>query len=503
MKWLSLLAFCSALWSPLLGADYRSEIKYPVAVIDASPTIAGTPSVFAIQAAGEGRAALAWIESQSETSRSFAILVSVYSAESGRWSEPRRLDPAGELPPKAGSAELAFAVKDEKHWALAWTASSEDGSVGQGVAVAVSDDEGATWSAPRFLSLPSFAASSPSLCWSGEEGWKCVWLQRSPGALSPSPALCPLDWTSPVSFPGVRACDLGGLSFVHFPDGTELVSYRGIEADGTGDPWLLRRWDASWEETRRLGREGWKTAAPSSGDVRLALLPPRVAAAWYTEADGEARILATSSPDAGLRWTSVVRADLGHPTGAPDLLFLPDRSQLVLWVESKGDDESEPAGLYLRRYAPNGSTIAPALLERLGDRRLSGSPRLCLLSNREGADAELLAAFHVSASKPELRTLRLKLPPRGQIEEYDRSCNCGPSDQPGFSVRGRVVSASAAQGLLRLSHDAVPGILRKGELEAHADPAVVRAAKEGRGLLGRLERRQGEWWLSDVRLYAN
>lgn len=501
MKWLP-VAFCFLAGLALpCAASYRSEIKFPVQVRDLGLPGPNSASAFALQSAGEGRVALAWLE-RSERDGSLALFVSVYGSSEARWSKPVKLATGEARLPAKARAEIAFSAGEGANWAVAWTASVEGAEPRTAVFASLSRDGGRTWGEPQRVSSSSTEAKSPSLFWSAEEGWRAAWLERAASAQSFSPAVGALASGASKTFGEVAAGAEGACSLLVFPDGTELLSYRGLASDGSSDPWMLRRWESLWEEPRRLGREGWKVSGQQPGPVSLSSSAPRVAAAWYTASDGEPRILTSSSPDAGQRWTSVARVDLGHPVGDPALLQLSDRSQLVAWAEGPGDDDSQPAALYLRRYAPNGGSIAPALLERLEARSLAGAPSLCLFASGANA-AELCVAFRYEGQGGGLRVLRLSLPSRAQVEEYDRSCNCGPSDQPGFSIRGRVLSSSVSGKVLRFGHDAVPGILRKGELEATVEPVVAEAAKPGRGILGRLEWREGRWFLSDVRLYAN
>jgi len=82
-------------------------------------------------------------------------------------------------------------------------------------------------------------------------------------------------------------------------------------------------------------------------------------------------------------------------------------------------------------------------------------------------------------------------------------CHCNdksPEKLRGFAFKGRVVAVLAASGEVRVAFGEIPGALPAGTREFKAEPAVLAALQPGRGILARIEQRNGEWWLFDVRL---
>jgi hypothetical protein len=241
-----------------------------------------------------------------------------------------------------------------------------------------------------------------------------------------------------------------------FPDGTRLLVSRELLPDG-GTGLVQRRSPPGSAEAERSPVVGdhWDAWVSACGGLRLAHLAPRVSLAWHGALDGDEAVFLAQSPDAGLRWQLPLRVDLGHPLGEPDLVLAQDASALLCWREGPGDDASQPAGLYFRRYASNGATTLPTLVatERLGV--ASGAPRLALLQDSPASPP--LALILVPGAQG-LRTLLLTLPSRAELVEADRSCQCAEEPGAGFQLRAEVLGADPKSRQLVVSHGGIPGL---------------------------------------------
>jgi hypothetical protein len=225
--------------------------------------------------------------------------------------------------------------------------------------------------------------------------------------------------------------------------------------------------------------------------------------AWFTASDDEPRVLVSTSPDAGTLWTMAQRADLGHPAGRVDTLLLRDGSQYVLWLEDRGEDDSQPAGIYLRRYNGFGGSMIPARLAPEGPAQVSGAPRLALVKDDDvSGPAQLLLVYTQAGPPARVRTLLATLPSTAELMEMDSDCACSAGKEivAGYAVKGRVLAVDAEGRRLQVQHGPIPGLMRAGELAVRVAPTVAAAVQPGRGFLARLEKRGGEWWIFDVRL---
>jgi len=332
------------------------------------------------------------------------------------------------------------------------------------------------------------------------------------GSLSPSCWISCPEGQSHAAFAVPEALVQG----LRFPDGSRVVLFRG--GKGSSDLDLMERHftqDGVWSEARRIGREGWvageaREATLATGTVlRLPAEPvphfsvshsaPRASVAWYTAGDDEPRVLVSQTPDAGLRWSSGMRADLGAPEGRLATQMFSDGTLLLLWLElPQGDDPSLPGGLYLRRIAPNGGSTTPALIALVEASAIEGNPRLVLEREVDSCTGTVLVSYR---GKDKVRHLRVTLPDKAALLEIDQNCRCGPAPEPGVPARLRIQSFTTALDQAEVTHRGIPGLLRSGSLRVVLEPALARTLSVGDEVLGRLQR-QGEGWrlVSSVRL---
>jgi hypothetical protein len=101
-----------------------------------------------------------------------------------------------------------------------------------------------------------------------------------------------------------------------------------------------------------------------------------------------------------------------------------------------------------------------------------------------------------ASTTPNSRTASASLPPA-------KDCHCdddSPGNRHGFAFKGRIVAVLAEQGQLRITFGEIPDAMPAGTREFKTAPEVLAAVQPGRDILGRIELRNGEWWLFDVRL---
>ncbi len=369
-----------------------------------------------------------------------------------------------------------------------------------------SADNGVTWGEPQPLSRESESTAFPSLRALPDGTLLAAWLDgRGKKAMGDPEKLYArlLGRSGPDMLIDPKVCECCQTTLTGFPDGSVLLAYRGRTDEELRDIMAARYIDGQWEAPARLSRDRWKIAACPINGPHVDSDGPRVSAAWFTAADNEPRVLVASSPDAGGLYTMPSRVDLGHPLGRVDTLILRGGAQLVSWLEGPGDDASQPAGLYLRRYASFGATLAPARLAAApAQAAISGFPHLALAKDFDDTPAQVVVAFTRDGENTQVETLLVTLPDAAVLAAADSSCGCSPSGEEliGYPIRGKITVVSTARNSLRLQHVALPGVLRGGEREFKAAPNVIAALQAGREILGRVEQRSGEWWIFDVRL---
>lgn len=151
------------------------------------------------------------------------------------------------------------------------------------------------------------------------------------------------------------------------------VAYRDRTAGEVRDTWLTSRRDGRWTQPAALSDEGWEiTACPVNGPM-LAARGDRVVAAWFTAADGNARVRAAFSRDGGDSFDAPVDMDAGKALGRVATLWLDDGSALVSWLAAVDGGEAE---IRMKRLHPDDGSSPHIVVARSAAARASGFPRI-------------------------------------------------------------------------------------------------------------------------------
>ncbi len=292
-------------------------------------------------------------------------------------------------------------------------------------------------------------------------------------------------------------CDCCPPSLTAFPDGSALVAYRGRTSAEVRDIRVARFRGRTWDEPQPLGADNWRIEGCPVNGPRLTSDGGRVAATWFTGADQDSRVLATFSPDAGEHFLMPMRLEQGKPAGQPDLRLLRDGAIVTTWLAQDGS-------FWLRRINPEFSANEAIPLST-GAGRMKGSPRVAVVRDYAGGvtAAQLVAAFATDEANGGVRTLLITVP-EGELLVAENDCGCAPTPEQleGFPIRGTIADSLPSPGSLRVKHDELPGLLSASTREFKVTPEVLAAAQPGRSFLGRIVRRDGDWWLFDLRLLA-
>jgi hypothetical protein len=417
-----------------------------------------------------------------------------YQTAARRWSAARTIVSGHDVTTSSGDFPL-LAVDGHGTAIAVWT----DGK--GGASWTDSHDHGATWSEPRPWAKESPGVEKFALVTLTDGRILAAWLDAR--TMHPERKTQSL-YARIVGDPGPdvlvddSVCDCCQTTLTAFLDGGALLAYRGREADEVRDIRVARYHGREWERWKPLNHDGWKINACPMNGPQLASDGGRVAAAWFTAAENTPRVLASYSADAGARFLMPLQIDRGSPSGQVDTVLLHDSAMLVTWLETDGS-------LWLRRVSPEFATDEPITLAAGGNGRVRGFPRTALLRDYTGGKsvAQFLMAFtREAAGSTALHTLVVSVP-EGDLLEAEKSCDCAPTAEElqGYPIRGTIVADQPTDGL-RVKHGEVPGVLAAGIRDFHVAAGMQAAVQPGRQFLGRVERRDGAWWLFDVRLIA-
>lgn len=362
-------------------------------------------------------------------------------------------------------------------------------------------DGGRTWSPPERLTRESESVEFVSLAKLPDGRVLAAWLdgrgKHRPGDAQRLYARV-LGDAAPDTLVDPSVCDCCQTTLAAFPDGSALVAYRGRTADEVRDIRMARFDGANWETPRPLGTDGWKISACPVNGPQLANIGGQTGVVWFTAADGDPRVLASFSTDAGGSFVAPLRLDEIKPSGRVATALLRNGSLLTTWVDADG-------AVRLRRVNPDFAAGDPVVISAAGNARARGFPRAVVARDYAGGKtaAELLVVF-TAETAPTLRTLRVRIP-EGELLEDEKNCECAPpaEDLRGFAVRGVTAGLGTRDGTVKLRLNALPGIVREGSHEISVEPALVElAAKPDRTFIGRIERDHGAWRLIAFKLLA-
>ncbi len=456
----------------------------------ASPAATGASGA-ALFSGADGTVWLTWIEQGDGPP---TLRFSTFDAAAKTWRAPRTIA-AGASVHVSAMDFPQLAADAHGQATIVWT----DGR--GGALLSRTTDRGATWSAPAPVTRESEAVEKLSLTVLADDRVLVAWLdaraKKSGGKMTALYARV-LDDSAPDALVDPSVCDCCQTTLTPFLDGGALLAYRARTDDEVRDIRTARYRGKSWDEPRPLGRDDWRINACPMNGPRLASDGGRVAAAWFTAADNDPRVLASFSPDAGTRFLMPLRLDRGRAAGRVETLLLRDGAMLVTWLEADGS-------YWLRRLTPEFSADEPLALAPAGAVPVKNFPRAALVRNYAGGDgtAQFVTAYVGSGKDAPLKTLLITVP-EGALIAAAKNCDCAPTPEQlaGFPLRGAVESLSAPDGTLRVAHGEIPGIFAPGTHTFRVAPATLTSVTAGRQFLGRIERRDGAWWLYDVRLLA-
>ena len=501
----TILALALALAAAALDADGPAIRFENISAPSSAAPVAG-PS---ITTSADGTAWLTWLEQENRTT---ALKFSTYLPDARRWSTAGTIAQGDNLvinpadfpclaAGRRGHATAAWYVHNPPGPSVAPATAHDHEGPGSHAMVSRTADGGRTWSQPAPLTAESHATEFVSLAALADGRVLAAWLDgraQKNGAGRQQLFARVLGDAGRDLRVDASVCDCCQTALTAFPDGTALLAYRGRSDREIRDIRVTRWRGATWDEPRPLNNDEWQIAGCPVNGPQLASDGGRIAAAWFTAAGDDPRVVASFSPDAGKRFLMPLRLSEATPFGRVATALLHDGAFLVTFVDAAG-------ALMLCRVTPDFVATPPVQLAAAETGRIKGFPRMALLRDYDGGStaAELIVTF-TQENVAGLRTVRVTVP-EGDMLVAEKNCDCSPTpDQlKGFPIRGTIIGPLRAGGTLRVAHFEVPGIFAEGtrDFKVTAD-AVARAAQPGRQFLGRIEQRDGTWWLTEVRLIA-
>jgi len=312
-------------------------------------------------------------------------------------------------------ADFASVVPLENNlWAAHWLEQRPDNVYSYDVRVAVSTDQGRSWSTPMsphddgtptehgFVSLAR-----------AKGGVAAIWLdgrntgggdhEAEHGAVAGAMTLRTAVIDSQGRVSGgeaeldARVCDCCQTDVAESAEGL-VVAYRDRDEDEVRDIAVVRATNAGWSAPTRVHRDNWRIAACPVNGPAVAARGRTVAVAWFTAPD-QPRIRLAFSDDAGQSFAPPLEIDAGRVAGRVDLTLLDGRRAVVSWLAETADGAEIRAQL----WTPTGAVGSPLIVGRSSVDRASGFPRMAR------AGEVLLFAWTETGATPTVRAAILRL----------------------------------------------------------------------------------------------
>jgi hypothetical protein len=306
-----------------------------------------------------------------------------------------------------------------------WLVRAGDGrsKYGYGIRVARAAEPAAAWT-PLFSAEPSTDDYAGFLAFLPEhDGFGAAYLAPAAAASAPSatPALPAheaghaepvktLVWTRIAAdgrHRGTDVIDSDVCSFcsvaVAATGRGPLVAYRDRTPGEVRDIAVVRRLGGTWTPPRIVHEDGWQIPGCPTNGPAIAAGGDRVVIAWFTAAQGVARVRVAWSSDAGATFATPVSIDGGAPIGWTGVVLLPDGDAAVSWLESRPGGAGQ---VRVRRVSRTGQLGAPVVVAETRGGRSTGIPQIARAGDR------LILAWRDEAVKTALVPALALPPPR-------------------------------------------------------------------------------------------
>ena len=158
-----------------------------------------------------------------------------------------------------------------------------------------------------------------------------------------------------------------------------IAAYRDHQPGEIRDISIVRYNDGVWSTPRTLHPDGWKINGCPTDGPSLLTREKRVAIAWLTRANAQAKVQLTLSANDGRDFSAPLRIDSGNPLGRPHITAFDDTHYLVTWLEKATDDHNQ---IRLRLVSNDGALSAPIVAAKAPVGRAAGFPKAIVTGDK-------------------------------------------------------------------------------------------------------------------------
>jgi hypothetical protein len=412
MKILRRLTDALLLCALLAGGGQSQQALPPGAVREmASPAQAhsGEPNLYAT---ADGRVYLSWIEKlENRHALKFAVL------KQGAWSAPRTIAEGGNWFVNWADFPSLIALPDGSLVAH-WLVKSAAQTYAYDVNLSRSGDGGRRWSTPfvphtdktptehGFVSLLPAGKGRAGVVWLDGRRFNTAAAEKAHGGHGSSSDEMTLRYAvtdgmgrlaEEAEIDG-RVCECCQTSAALTSEGV-IVAYRDRSEKEVRDIAIARQVKGRWLTPQLVHKDDWQIDGCPVNGPSIAAAGRQVVVAWFTGARDVAKVNVAFSDDAGATFSDAIQADDGKPLGRVEVLMLPDRTALLVWLESSAAG-AEIRARRLQAKAPKGPSLVVA---KSTAGRASGFPQVAL------SKGEVIFAWTQTAPQPQVKLATMKL----------------------------------------------------------------------------------------------
>ena len=335
----------------------------------------------------DGRVLMSWTEPQGS---GFAIKTAI--SDGSGWSAPQTTFEADDLFVNWADFPSAIALEDGTLVAH-WLRANGDDDYFYDINIALSQDEGVTWSTPiiphddRSQRQHGFATLLPN----DGGGFSVIWLDGqsydtyasqdvADNAMQLRMRKFSADGTmGEDTLLDARTCTCCQTSAAFAGNNDLLVVYRDRSLGEIRDISIVRETPQGWSTPQSVNVDGWRIEGCPVNGPAIDTANGTSAVAWFTAANDIPKVKVAFSSDDGITFAKALEIDTSAPSGRVDVIQLTDGSALVTWVKQTAQGEA----ILICAVNPQEGCLRPEVVAISPSGRTVGFPRMTL--GKEGA----------------------------------------------------------------------------------------------------------------------
>jgi len=280
----------------------------------------------------------------------------------------------------------------ETVWAAHWLDKQPGGRYAYNVTMSISEDAGATWSAPFTPHTDGTATEHGFVSlYRLDDGIGALWLdgrnmaedipneggvveRKMEGMTLRSASISTGGTIKKSDLVDELTCDCCQTDVAVGPQGPIAV-YRNRSSDEIRDVYVARSIDGAWQAAQRVANDGWQIAGCPVNGPAIAIQGNTVVVAWFTGANNESVVRMSRSEDTAKSFSFPIDIDSSRPLGRVDIALLENGDSVVSWLRKNSDGTGE---ISIRKISAEGIVGPARIVAETSASSMSGFPQMVL-----------------------------------------------------------------------------------------------------------------------------